>query len=75
MFDRGPHKGVVARKPRPGRKEGGFKRGDQRGMAFATSRLAAGHGGIRDMIVDAWADSPTRRSATRQLPYGKRARY
>jgi len=50
MFDRGPHKGVVARKPRPVgplcalEKEGGFKRGDQRGMAFATSRLAAGHG-------------------------------
>jgi hypothetical protein len=38
-------------------KEGGFKRGDPRGIAFATSRLAAGASALRDMIVDAWEDS------------------
>jgi hypothetical protein len=39
-------------------KDGGFKRGDLRGIAFATSRLAAGATAIRNMIVDAWEDSP-----------------
>ena len=38
-------------------KEDGFKRGDQRGIVFATSRLAAGAQAARDMIVDAWLDS------------------
>jgi hypothetical protein len=38
-------------------KEDGFKRGDQRGIVFATSRLAAGAQATRDMIVDAWLDS------------------
>jgi hypothetical protein len=38
-------------------KEGGFKKGDQRGIAFATARLAAGAAVLRDMIVDAWLDS------------------
>jgi hypothetical protein len=38
-------------------KEDGFKRGDQRGIVFATSRLGAGAQAIRDMIVDAWLDS------------------
>lgn len=38
-------------------KEGGFKRGDPRGIAFATSRLAAGASALRDMIVMAWEES------------------
>ena len=38
-------------------KEGGFRRGDSRGIAFATSRLAAGAAALRDMIVDAWFNS------------------
>jgi hypothetical protein len=38
-------------------KEGGFKRGDERGIAFATARLAAGATALRDMIVEAWLDS------------------
>jgi hypothetical protein len=38
-------------------KEGGFRRGDERGIAFATSRLAAGATAVRDMIMDAWLDS------------------
>ena len=38
-------------------KEGGFKKGDPRGVAFATSRLAAGAAVVRDMIVEAWIDS------------------
>lgn len=38
-------------------KEGGFKRGDQRGMMFATTRLAAGVEAVRDMIVMAWEES------------------
>ena len=40
-------------------KEGGFKKGDPRGAAFATARLAAGAAALRDMIVDAWSDSAT----------------
>ena len=42
-------------------KEGGFRKGDQRGVAFATGRLSAGAQAIRDLIVDAWlasADAP-----------------
>lgn len=38
-------------------KDGGFKRGDPRGIAFVTSRLAVGAGALRDMIVDAWEES------------------
>lgn len=38
-------------------KEGGFKRGDARGAAFATSRLAAGATAVCDMIVQAWEES------------------
>lgn len=38
-------------------KEGGFKKGDPRGVAFATSRLAAGAQAVRDMIVQAWEES------------------
>jgi hypothetical protein len=38
-------------------KEGGFKRGDLRGLAFATTRLAAGATAVRDMIVQAWEES------------------
>lgn len=38
-------------------KEGGFKKGDPRGIAFATSRLAAGAQAVRDMIVQAWEES------------------
>lgn len=38
-------------------KEGGFKKGDPRGIAFATERLAIGATFARDMIVEAWLDS------------------
>jgi len=38
-------------------KQGGFKKGDARGIAFATSRLAVGAASVRDMIVDAWLAS------------------
>ena len=38
-------------------KEGGFKRGEPRGIAFAQERLWAGAQALRDMIVDAWFDS------------------
>jgi hypothetical protein len=38
-------------------KQGGFGRGDARGISFATARLAAGATALRDMIVDAWVDS------------------
>jgi hypothetical protein len=38
-------------------KEGGFARGNPRGIAFVTGRLAAGTTTLRDMIVDAWLDS------------------
>ncbi|HEV7229034.1 S1/P1 Nuclease [Brevundimonas sp.] len=35
-------------------KAGGFASGDPRGTAFATARLAAGAGELRDLIVIAW---------------------
>jgi hypothetical protein len=38
-------------------KAGAFKRGDRRGIAFATERLASGASMLRNMIVDAWLDS------------------
>jgi hypothetical protein len=38
-------------------KEGGFKPGDPRGIAFTTARLAAGATAARDMIVEAWLAS------------------
>ncbi len=38
-------------------KAGDFRRGDQRGTAFATTRLAAGATAVRDMIVMAWEES------------------
>ena len=38
-------------------KAGGFKKGDRRGIAFATSRLADGATALRNMIVDAWLNS------------------
>src|SRR5215468_10361808 len=38
-------------------KEGAFKPGDSRGIAFAVERLSAGAQALRDMIVDAWFDS------------------
>jgi hypothetical protein len=38
-------------------KDGGFKRGEERGIAFATARLAAGATAVRDMIMEAWLDS------------------
>jgi hypothetical protein len=38
-------------------KAGAFKKGDARGVAFTTARLAAGAGALRDMIVDAWTAS------------------
>jgi hypothetical protein len=40
-------------------KEGGFKRGDPRGVTFAIARLATGATALRNMIVDAWEDSAT----------------
>ncbi|MCW5703290.1 MAG: hypothetical protein KIT82_11995 [Bradyrhizobium sp.] len=42
-------------------KDGGFRKGDQRGIDFATGRLAVGAQIARDMIYDAWlasADAP-----------------
>lgn len=42
-------------------KGGGFRRGDQRGVEFATGRLALGAQFARDMIMEAWlasADAP-----------------
>jgi hypothetical protein len=38
-------------------KEGGFRRSDPRGVAFAEARLAAGAMALRNMIVEAWLDS------------------
>lgn len=38
-------------------KEGGFKRCNQQGLAFATTTLAAGAKAVRDMIVQAWEES------------------
>ena len=38
-------------------KEGGFKKGDPRGIEFATARLSAGAQSLRDMIVQAWEES------------------
>ena len=40
-------------------KEGAFKHGDPRGIAFATARLATGATALRNMIVNAWTDSAT----------------
>lgn len=38
-------------------RDGGFKPGDKRGAAFATTRVAAGAGMLRDLVVRAWRDS------------------
>ena len=38
-------------------KEGGFKKGDPRGVVFVTTRLASGAQAVRDMIVQAWEES------------------
>ncbi len=38
-------------------KNGGFRKGDQRGVDFATGRLALGSQFARDMIYDAWLAS------------------
>jgi hypothetical protein len=35
-------------------KDGGFKDGDPRGMAFTTARLAEGAAELRDLVIDAW---------------------
>ncbi len=40
-------------------KAGGLAPGDQRGVAFATERLAAGASELRDLIADAWKMSAT----------------
>jgi hypothetical protein len=40
-------------------KAGGFTKGDSRGVAFMTERLAAGSSKLRDLIVDAWKASET----------------
>jgi len=42
-------------------KDGGFDKGNPRGIAFATAPLAAGATAVRNMIVEAWlasADTP-----------------
>jgi hypothetical protein len=42
-------------------KDGGFRKGNQRGIDFATARVALGAQFVRDMIYDAWlasADAP-----------------
>jgi hypothetical protein len=46
-------------------KEGGLKRGNPRGIAFAEARLAAGGTSLRNMIVDGGSTARTRRSARR----------
>lgn len=38
-------------------KDGGFRAGDPRGIAFDTDRLAAGAQALRDLVVDAWRAS------------------
>lgn len=38
-------------------KEGGFKKGGSKGIAFTTTRLAAGAQAVRDMIIQAWEES------------------
>jgi hypothetical protein len=43
-------------------KVGGFVSGDRRGRAFAAARLAAGASALRDLVVDAWRSSATRRA-------------
>ena len=48
-------------------KEGGFKPGDQRGIAFTSSRLAAGATAVRDIIVMAWEQSAEPPRVCRQL--------
>jgi hypothetical protein len=40
-------------------KAGGFAAGDARGRAFATERIAAGAGELRDLITTAWRASAT----------------
>jgi hypothetical protein len=35
-------------------KDGGFKDGDPRGVAFMTARIAEGAAELRDLVVDAW---------------------
>lgn len=40
-------------------KKGAFKGKDKRGIAFITTRLAAGAGELRDLITDAWHASST----------------
>ncbi|MDB5481128.1 MAG: Nuclease [Caulobacteraceae bacterium] len=42
-------------------KAGGFVSGDSRGRAFAAARLAAAASALRDLVVDAWRSSATRR--------------
>jgi hypothetical protein len=44
-------------------KEGAFKRGDARGIAFANARLAAGATELRNMIMNAWQDSAPPKAA------------
>jgi hypothetical protein len=39
-------------------KNGGFKPGDSRGGAYMTGRLAQGASDLRDMLGEAWRDSP-----------------
>ena len=41
-------------------KAGGLARGDPRGTAFATERLAAGASELRDVVVEAWRASANR---------------
>jgi hypothetical protein len=39
-------------------KDGGFKDGDPRGVAFITARLAEGAAELRDLVIAAWNASP-----------------
>jgi hypothetical protein len=53
-----------------------LRRGDFRGMAFTTARLAAGATAARNMIVDAWLDSTNTRvghpmASVRDIESGK----
>lgn len=42
-------------------KAGGFNPGDARGRTFTAERLAAGASALRDLVVDAWRSSASRR--------------
>jgi hypothetical protein len=63
MLNRRPCAGIYPRQPANVaplyelEKSHGFTKQNPRGVAFATTRLAAGASAARDMIVDAWRAS------------------